>query len=100
MCVCVCMCAILLFIFILSCLFLIYFLGLLCCGLFLKSSLNLLQYYFCFMFWFFGHEAYGILTPQPGMEPTPPALEGEALTTGPPGRSLFLFYCLLLIYHY
>ena len=52
------------------------------------------------MFWFFGHEACGILTPQPRMEPTPPALEGEALTIGPPGKSLFLFYCLLLIYHY
>lgn len=26
---------------------------------FLKSLLNLLQYYFCFMVWFFGQEAYG-----------------------------------------
>ena len=32
--------------------------------------LNLLQYCFCFMFWFLGHEAYRILAPQPGMEPT------------------------------
>ena len=31
------------------------------------------------MFWFFGHEACGILGSQPGIEPTSPALEGEAL---------------------
>ena len=39
------------------------------------------------MFWFFGHEACGILAPQPGIEPAPPALESEILTTGPPGKS-------------
>ena len=54
----------------------------------LKSLLNLLQYYFCFMFWFCGREACGILAPRPGVEPTPPALEGEVLTTEPPGKSL------------
>ena len=42
------------------------------------------------MFWFFGQEACGILAPPPGIEPTPPALEGEVLTTGPPGKSLAL----------
>ena len=36
----------------------------------------------------FGHEACGILAPQPGTEPTTPALEGKVLTTGPPGKSL------------
>ena len=55
---------------------------------FFKSSLNLLQYFFCFMFWFFGHEACGILAPEPGIEPAPPALEGKVPTTGPPGKSL------------
>ena len=30
---------------------------------FLKSLLNFLQYRFCFMFWFFGRRAYGILAP-------------------------------------
>ena len=39
------------------------------------------------MFWFFGPEACGILAPRPGIEPAPPALEGEVLTTGPPGKS-------------
>ena len=39
-------------------------------------------------FWIFGHEACGILAPRPGIEPAPPALEGEVLTTGPPGKSL------------
>ena len=53
------------------------------CGLFLKPLLNLLQYCFCFTFCFFGHEACGILAPQPGIER---AL--EVLTTGPRGKSL------------
>ena len=39
----------------------------------------------------FGHKACGILAPSPGIEPTHtlhPASEGEALTTGPPEKSL------------
>ena len=59
---------------------------------FLKSLLNLLQYCFCFMFWVFGCEACGILAPQPGNEPTPPALEGEVLTTGSPGKSQWVSF--------
>ena len=39
------------------------------------------------MFWGFGHEARGILAPQPGIEPAPPALDGEVLTTGLLGKS-------------
>ena len=35
---------------------------------------------------FFGNKWCGILTPWPGIKPTPPALEGEVLTTGPPGK--------------
>ena len=31
--------------------------------------------------------ACGILVPQPGIDPTSPALEGGFLTTGPPGKS-------------
>ena len=42
------------------------------------------------MFWFFGHEACGILAPQPGTELARPALEGEVLTIGPPGKSEIL----------
>ena len=34
----------------------------------------------------FGHEACGIFTPQPGIKPKPPALEGEVLTTGSSGK--------------
>ena len=59
---------------------------------FLKSLLNLLQYCFCFMFWFFGLEACRILAPQPGIEPTLPALEGVVLTTGPLGKPLYVFF--------
>ena len=40
------------------------------------------------MFYLLGHEACGILALQTGVEPPPPALEGEALTIGPPGKSL------------
>ena len=40
------------------------------------------------MFYFFGHKACGILAPQPGIKPTSSALEGEVLTTGPPGKPL------------
>ena len=32
--------------------------------------------------------ACGILVPQPGTKPMSPALQGEFLTTGPPGKSL------------
>ena len=59
---------------------------------FLKSLLNLWQCCFCFMFWFFGHEACGILAPQTGIKPAPAALEGEVLTTGPPKKSLELHF--------
>ena len=47
-----------------------------------KAFIDLLQYCFSFIFWFFGCEARGILVPQPGIKPTPTALEGIVLTTG------------------
>ena len=40
-----------------------------------------------FMSWVFGHKACGILAAQPRVEHAPPALEGEVLTAGPPGKS-------------
>ena len=40
------------------------------------------------MFWFFGPKACRSPAPLPGTECTPSALEGEVLTTGPPGKSL------------
>ena len=54
----------------------------------------LLQYCFCFMLWVFGFQACEILASRPEIKPTPPALEGEVLTTGPPGTSPG---CVLLI---
>ena len=48
------------------------------------------------MFWLFGLEACGILALQPGIEPAPPELEGEVLTTGPPGKSLGGYFNLSL----
>ena len=40
----------------------------------------------------FDCRACGILGPCPGIEPTPPALEDEVLTTRMPGKSLFIFF--------
>ena len=53
---------------------------------FFKSLLNFLKHCFRFMFWFFSHKACGISAPQPEIKPRPPALEGEVLTIGPPGK--------------
>ena len=39
----------------------------------------------------FGHKTCGILVPQSGIEPAPPAMEGEVLTTRPPGKNLYAF---------
>ena len=61
------------------------------CGPFLNPLLNLLQYCFCFVFWFFGLKAYVVLAPGIGIEPTTPALEGKVLTTGSPGKFLKTF---------
>ena len=46
---------------------------------------------FLVWFFFFGPKTRGILTLQPGMEPAPPALEGEVLISGPPGKFLNVF---------
>ena len=67
--------------------FIIYLLCIFDVDHFFKSLLNLLQHCFCFMFWFFGLKACGILAPRPGIDPAPPALESKVLTTGPPGKS-------------
>ena len=54
----------------------------------LKSLLNLLQYWFCLIFCFQGHMACGIFDPWfKDQTPMPSALEGEVLTTEPPGKS-------------
>ena len=37
------------------------------------------------------YEAYGMLLPQPGIEPSSHALQGGFLTTGPSEKSLFVF---------
>ena len=54
------------------------------------------------MLWFIGLFIWfmlcGILAPRPGVESAPSALEGEVLTTGPPGKSQTVhlngFYCM------
>ena len=55
---------------------------------FLKVFFEFVTILLLFYVLVFGRKACGILAPQPGIEPAPPALEGEVLTTGPPGKSL------------
>ena len=59
---------------------------------FLEFFTILLCFIFCFFF-FFGHEARGILVPWRGMERAPPALESKVLSPGPPGKSQEYWYC-------
>ena len=49
---------------------------------FIEFVTILLLFYGVCLFVCFGHEACGILAPQPRIEPAPLALEGEVLTTG------------------
>ena len=63
-------------------------------GPFSKSFLNLLQYCFCFMFWFLDFQLCGILGPWPGIELVGPASEGEVWITGPPGMFHSIHSCL------
>ena len=58
---------------------------------FFIECLTILLLYYALVF---GHEACGILAPQPRMEPIPCALEGKVLTTGlqtSPQQLTFLF---------
>ena len=48
------------------------------------------------MFWFFWPQGKWDLAPQPRIEHTPLALEGEVLTTGPPGKSPFMFSVVII----
>ena len=43
-----------------------------------------------FHIFIFGCKACGILAPGQGIEPISPTLEGGFLTTGPPGKSLYV----------
>ena len=56
-----------------------------------RSRLNFIFFYFIFVIFFlkdfFGLEACGILIPQPGVEPAPPASDGKASTTALPETS-------------
>ena len=54
-----------------------------------KSLLNFVPVLLLLYVFSFGCEACEISAPWPEIEPTPPAREGEVLTPGPPGKSLF-----------
>ena len=40
------------------------------------------------MYWLFGWKTCEIVAPGPGIKQTQPALKGEVLAAGPPGKSL------------
>ena len=65
--------------------------------IFKNSLLNLLQYYLCFMLWYFGHKACGISIPQAEIKPSSPALVDDILITGPLGKSLKVNVSLAVI---
>ena len=54
---------------------------------FLKVFIEFITKLFLFHILVFGLQVYVILAPWPEMEPAPPALENEVLTTGPSGKS-------------
>ena len=45
-----------------------------------------------YLLFFFGWEACRILAPPTEIEPVPSALEGKVLITGPPGKTLSLWF--------
>ena len=54
----------------------------------LKVFTEFLTTLLLFYVWFFGCEACGILARWRGIKPSSPTLEGKALNTGLPGKSL------------
>ena len=49
------------------------------------------------MFWLLGQHKGGVFAFQPGMGPTPSALEGEVLSIGQPGKSLSIYFFKITI---
>ena len=67
------------------------------CGPFLKSLLNLLQYCFCFMFWFFDHEAGRIFSSLTRDQTCTPCIGRQTLnhwTT----REVPIYYIFLVLF--
>ena len=82
--------------------FIIFFFKIFWCRPFFKSLLNLLQYWFCLMFWIFGPGLCGIQAPQPGMNMYLLHWKVEVLTHRLPGESLDSlgyahYYCLFFL---
>ena len=63
-----------------------------------KVFIEFVTILFLFYVLAFWPQACGILAPKAGIEPTLPALEGEVLTTGPPGESPNVWILSLNIY--
>ena len=50
------------------------------------------------MLWLLWPQSTEILAPWPGVRPTPPALEGEVLATGLPGKSQSIEIFILMVF--
>ena len=62
--------------------------------------MDLLQYCFCFLFWYFGCEAHGISAPPPGIKAASCTLGDKVFAPGLPGKFLtgcLLFSCLSVV---
>ena len=68
-------------------------------GPFLKSLLNLLQYFCIFFFGGGRHEASGILALWPGIESIPTSLDTEMLTSGPPWSPYCVYIGAYILEH-
>ena len=60
------------------------------CGPFFQVSIEHYYNITSVLFWIWGPKAWGTLASWLGIEHAPPAMQGEVLTTGPPGKSLYL----------
>ena len=61
---------------------------------FIEFAVTLLLFYDFVLFFLegVGQEVCGVLAARPGIKPTTPALEGQVLTTGPPGKFPFALF--------
>ena len=64
---------------------------------FIVFAVTLLLFYDFVLFFLegVGQEVCGVLAARPGIKPTIPALEGQVLTTGPPGKFPFALFLTL-----
>ena len=68
------------------------------CGSCWKPLLSVLQYYLCYMLVFWPQDMWDLSFLIRDWKPAPLSLEGEVLTTGPPGKSCYLSLKIIFLY--